>query len=100
RVVMVGRFAHRPGENLFFRNDSEQHQVDSVNAFAENPALPASLTFRFEETDRVLDMIGINGASERLDRLERNTIPRIDVSHLTFSYDDERFLMNAILPRI
>ena len=45
-------------------------------------------------------MIGIHRSAERLDRLERNTVPRINVSHFSFGYANERFLMNAVLPRI
>jgi hypothetical protein len=62
--------------------------------------LPAALTLRFEEADRVLEVVRIDGATERLDRLERNAVAGIDVSHLAFTDDDERFLMNAVLPRI
>ena len=100
RFITIGGLAHRSGEDAFFGDDNEQPQVNGVNAFAQNPALPASLTLRFEEADRVLEVIGIDVPAERLNRFERNTVPRIDVSHLAFGYDDERFLMNAVLPRI
>ena len=50
--------------------------------------------------DRVLEVIGVYISAKGLDRLERNTVARIDVSHFTFTDDDEWFLMDTVLPRI
>ena len=100
RFITVRGFFHRPGENAVFRNHDEQRQVNRVNAFTQNPALPAALTLRFEEADRVLEVVRIDGATERLDRLERDAVARIDLSHFTLADDNERLLMNAVLPRI
>src|SRR4029077_18284220 len=63
RFVTIGRLAHRSGEHTFFRDDDEQRQVNGINAFAQNPALPAPLTVRSEEAHRVLEMIGIHRAT-------------------------------------
>ena len=73
RFVAIGGFAHRPREDAFFGYDNEERQVNRINAFAQNSALSASLALRFEEADGVLEMIGIYGATKRLNRLERNT---------------------------
>ena len=45
-------------------------------------------------------MIAPDISAERLHRLQRNTVARINVSHLTFRDDDERLLMDLVLPRI
>src|SRR6476619_2999193 len=100
RFVTIRRFADWTGEDAFFGDNDEQRQVNGVNAFAENSALPAALTLRFEEADCVLEVIRVNGATERLNRLERHAVARIHIRHLAFGDDDERFLMNAVLPRI
>jgi hypothetical protein len=58
------------------------------------------LAICLEEADRILEVIGIHGAAEGLDRLERHTVAGVDVSHFSFGDADQRFLMNAVLPRI
>jgi hypothetical protein len=58
------------------------------------------LAVRFQETNRVLEMIGIHRSTECLNRFQRNTVTRVDVRHFSFGYDNERFFMNAVLPRI
>src|ERR1043166_8011255 len=99
-LVLVGGFADRPREHAFFGDDDEQRQVNGVNALAQDAALPAALTAGFQERDRILEVIAIDVAAEGLNRFERNTVARVEVSHLAFRYDDERFFMNAVLPRI
>src|SRR5437868_6674000 len=98
--VFVGGFADRSGEHAVFGDHHEQRQVDRINAFAQNAALAAALTASFQERDCILKVIRINVATQRLNRLQRNTVARISVSHLAFGYDHERFFMNAVLPRI
>src|SRR6476469_4109081 len=100
RFVTIRGFADRTGEDALFGDDDEQRQVNGVNALEENSALPAPLTLRFKERDRVLEVIRVNGATARLNRLERHAVARIHIRHLAFSDDDERLLMNAVLPRI
>src|SRR3954464_6973801 len=81
RFVSIGRFLYRPGENAFLRDDHEQCNVNGVNAFTKNSALPSALTFRLKKRECVLEVIGLHVAAECLDRLQRNTVARIDVSH-------------------
>ena len=66
RFVTIGRLAHWPGEDAFFGNDNEQSEVNRINAFAQNAALPAPLTLRFKETDCILEVIGIDVSPVRL----------------------------------
>ena len=66
----------------------------------ENISLSTALTVRFEKAKRVLEMIGIHRSTECLNRFQRNTVTRVDVRHFSFGYDDERFFMDAVLPRI
>jgi hypothetical protein len=100
RCVTIDGLSHRPGEDAFFGDDNEQSEINGVDTLAQNPALPASLTLRFKEADRILEVVGIDVSAQRLNGFERDTIPRIDVGHFSFGYDDEWFLMNAVLPRI
>src|ERR1043166_8797029 len=99
-LVLVGRFADRPGKHAFFGDHDEEREVDGVNALAQNAALPTALTARFQARNRILKVIAINVAAQGLNRFERNTIASVEVSHFAFSYDDERFFMNAVLPPI
>src|SRR5947209_7367731 len=84
----------------FFSDDDEQPQVNRVNAFAQNAALTSSLAAGFKERNRILEVIGIDIAAKRLDRLQRNAVAGIDISHFPFADDNKRFFMNPVLPRI
>lgn len=70
------------------------------STFAEQAALARALSIRFQKRHRILKMVAGYVAAERLRGLERDAVARINVGHLTFAYDNERLLMNAVLPRI
>jgi hypothetical protein len=57
RFITVRRFAHRPRENAVFSDDHEEREVNRIHAFAENAALAAALSFCFQESHRILEMI-------------------------------------------
>ena len=62
--------------------------------------LPSALASGFQEASGVLEVIALYVSTKGLDGLQWNTVAGVYVSHLTFAYDDKRFLVDAVLPRI
>ena len=96
---------HFKAVNAILGNDDEQGEIDGVNAFAEDHALPAALADRglrgfgiAEEFTGVLEEIAVDDPAEGLAGRQRFAVPRIHISDFSLRNDDQRNLVDAILP--
>ena len=88
------------------RDDDEEREVDRVNPFAQDRALPAALPRhaafdlrrQSEKGPRILEMVAARHTPERLAGLQRLTIAGVDVSDLPLRHRHQRRLVNAVLP--
>ena len=61
--------------------------------------MTSALTAAAEKRLRILEVIAIHDARQRLSRRQRTAVTRVDVADLAFGNHDQRFLVNAVLPR-
>src|SRR5207302_1688609 len=88
------------------RDDDKQRQVNGINAFAQDHALAAALADRTGldparlavERARILEVIAGRDSAQRLARLQRLAVARVDVSNLSLRDRHEWRLVNPILP--
>src|SRR5262249_53678312 len=94
-----GLVAQRAGADRVLGDDDEQRGVDRVEALAQHRALAAALAAVVEEAPRILEVVAVDDAAERLVGGERLAVARVDVAEPALRDEHERQLVHAVLPR-